>query len=166
MRLRILHPHTLLLAITFCSASLAVAGPGNTDGNNDKSTETSTETKTTPVPFNLNSGEWVIIEVIEDNKPQPQPDKVTVERKNISQMTVTKVEVRSCQKNTTPEQLIPILREINQTVNHRRIYMQEENGKKIWYISPEFKEIPQVNTPAPAAAPAELTVPFIFQIKI
>jgi hypothetical protein len=166
-------PFFLLTAILAMSGSYAFAGtgnPGTNNGNNDKNTETTTETKTVTAPFNVSGSGWVIIEVIDDKTPQPQPEgKVVVERKNISQVPVTKIEVHSCQKNVTPDALVPILREINQSVNHRRIYVQEVNGKTTYYISPEVKENAPAPAPAgstPAPAPGELTVPFIFQIKI
>lgn len=149
----------LFLALVLFNGGIATAAminPGVNDGNNDKSTETA-DTKTVTTPLNLNGKDWVIIEVIEEDK-KPKADQVVVEKKNISQVSVTYVEVRSCQKNATPQELLPILKEIQQNANHRKIYMQEENGKKIWYISPEV--------PTPSASPADLTMPMLWQIKI
>src|SRR3989344_5776121 len=75
-------------------------GPGN-DGsvtNNEVKSGTDKTTKATSV--NLAENEWVVIKVIDENSSKKE-DQVVVEKKNISQVAVTWVEVRSCQNNTT-----------------------------------------------------------------
>lgn len=157
----------LTIAIAFGLSQEAFANtpvnPGNSavrgnDGNNTGGNEKGN--KTTNV--NVSEKEWVVIEVIEESNTAKKEDQVSVEKKNISQVAVTWVEVRSCQKNSTPEELIPILKEISQSSN-RKVYMTEENGKKIYYIAPVAeKQEGSTNN----SEPDNLTLPLLWQIKI
>ena len=125
------------------------------------STSTSTTTPASSTTSTIESDEWVIIEVVEQPAGSTQTQgQVTVEKKNISQVTVTHVEVKSCQKNTTPVELIPILRDLTNGSN-RHVYVTEENGKKIWYISPEVQQNQSSSTDN-----GTMVMPILFQIKI
>ena len=154
----------LPLVVLLLNIGIAAAGnntaPGNNDGNTEKSNDPNESKTVNTNKLSLNGKDWVIIEVIEESTPAPKVEtQVVVEKKNISQLSFTKFEVRSCQKNATPAELMPILKEIQQGNGTRKVYMTEENGKKIWYISPEVND--QKSSP-----PAELNVPMLWQIKI
>lgn len=133
---------------------------GSTNKGNDDKTNT-TDKSTKP-----NTNGWVVIEVIDDKAEKTE--QVSVEKKNISQVEVTWVEVRTCQRNTTPEELIPLLKEISQTNSNRKVYCTEENGKKIYYISPatEGSTSGSTTTTTNSSEPTTLTLPVLWQIKI
>ena len=173
----------IFLVNGFVLSSDAFAGPGNdgtktTPGTNNSggtgnssnssastTTSSTTTTNTTPASSTststIESDEWVIIEVVEQPAGSTQTQgQVTVEKKNISQVTVTHVEVKSCQQNTTPVELIPILRDLTNGSN-RHVYVTEENGKKIWYISPEVQQNQGSTTDNNT-----MVMPILFQIKI
>lgn len=139
-------------------------GPGNDGSVTNNETKGGAEKSTKATTVNLAENEWVVIEVIDENSSTKKEDQVVVEKKNISQVAVTWVEVRSCQKNATPEDLVPILKEISQS-SKRRVYLTEEKGKKIYYISP-VTEDQSTGTTKTAEEPNSLNLPVLWQIKI
>jgi hypothetical protein len=152
---------TVLSVFIFTGEALAnLPTSGKTGGKNKKPTDS------TKVSYTIPEKEWVIVELTTDTTSSNQPAVINIEKKNISQVPVTRIEVRNCKQNNFPPELAPLMNQISQSPNGRKVYKSEENGKTIYYISPVQDEQQTEQQTNEEVDPSSLTFPLFWNMKI
>ena len=140
----------VLLFSTNALANLPTVGKGGDD-----------KSKSGPVAtFLFPEKEWVIVEVIDQEEKADEATVVNIEKKNISQVPVTKIEVRNCKQNGVPDELAPLMQQIP---TGRKVYRSEEEGKTVYYISPVQEPVKEEEKDID---PASLSFPLFWNMKI